>query len=77
MPPQESGKTKAAEVCLAWRIKNAPAKMAFNTSTNESAKKLFAAAIEKTLDLLVKSNKDIDLVVGVHGNAVLKRHKRK
>lgn len=36
-PPQESGKTKGAEVCLAWRIKNAPAKMAFNTTTNTKA----------------------------------------
>jgi hypothetical protein len=38
-PPQESGKTKGAEVCLAWRITTAPAKMAFNTSTNVSAQK--------------------------------------
>ena len=37
---------------------------------------LFAAAIEKNLNLLVKSNKDIDLVVGVHGQGVLKRHKK-
>ena len=36
--------------------------------------KLFAAATEKNLDLLIKSNKDIDLVVGVHGKGVLKRH---
>ena len=37
---------------------------------------LFAAATEKNIDLLVKSNKDIDLVVGVHGKGVLKRHKK-
>jgi phage terminase large subunit GpA len=41
MPPQESGKTKAAEVCMAWRICTAPAKMSFNSSTNESAKKWY------------------------------------
>lgn len=41
MPPQESGKTKAAEVCLAWRIKNAPAKMAFNTTTNTKSGQWF------------------------------------
>lgn len=38
-PPQESGKTKGAEVCLAHRIVTAPAKAAFNTSTNVSAQK--------------------------------------
>jgi UDPglucose 6-dehydrogenase len=37
----------------------------------------FAAAIEKNLDLLVKSNKDIDLVVGVHGKGAVTRHKNK
>jgi len=36
--------------------------------------KFFAAATEKNIDLLIKSNKDIDLVVGVHGTSVLKRH---
>lgn len=36
-PPQESGKTKASEVFMGWRICNAPAKMAFNTSTNVKA----------------------------------------
>jgi UDPglucose 6-dehydrogenase len=36
--------------------------------------KFFAAATEKNLDLLIKSKKDIDLVVGVHGKGVLKRH---
>lgn len=41
MPPQESGKTKAAEVCMSWRICNAPGKMAFNSSTNESSKKWY------------------------------------
>jgi nucleotide sugar dehydrogenase len=35
---------------------------------------LFAAATEKNLDLLVKSNKDIDLVVGVHGQSAVKCH---
>ncbi len=39
--------------------------------------KLFAAATEKNLDLLIKSNKDIDLVVGVHGQGALKRHQGK
>lgn len=33
-PPQESGKTKGAEVCLAYTIAKSPCKMAFNTSTN-------------------------------------------
>ncbi len=37
MPPQESGKTTAAEVCLSWRIKTQPAKMAWNTVTNVKA----------------------------------------
>lgn len=37
MPPQESGKTTAAEMCLAWRIVNDPAKMAWNTVTNVKA----------------------------------------
>ena len=37
MPPQESGKTKAAEVCLSWRICERPAKMAFNAFTNVKA----------------------------------------
>ena len=37
MPPQESGKTKAAEVCMCWRVCNLPAKMAFNTTTNLKA----------------------------------------
>jgi UDP-glucose 6-dehydrogenase len=38
--------------------------------------KLFAAATNKNIDLLVKSNKDIDLVIGVHGQGVLKHHKK-
>ena len=38
MPPQESGKTKGAEVCIAHRICTKPAKIAFNTSTNVKAK---------------------------------------
>lgn len=37
MPPQESGKTKAAEVCLCRRIATQPAKMAFNAKTNVKA----------------------------------------
>lgn len=37
MPPQESGKTKAAEVCLCWRAVNSPAPMAFNPCTNVKA----------------------------------------
>lgn len=37
MPPQESGKTKAAEVCLAWRVIHKPGAMAFNTTTNVKA----------------------------------------
>jgi UDP-glucose 6-dehydrogenase len=40
-------------------------------------KALFTAAIEKNLDLLIGSNKDIDLVVGVHGATALARHKKK
>lgn len=39
MPPQESGKTKAAETCLSWRIDQAPAKMAFNVTTDVGALK--------------------------------------
>jgi sarcosine oxidase delta subunit len=37
MPPQESGKTKAAEVCLAWRVCNRPAKIQFNFPSNQKA----------------------------------------
>lgn len=37
MPPQESGKTVAGEVCLSWRINHAPANMAWNTVTNVKA----------------------------------------
>ncbi|MDE2232429.1 MAG: phage terminase large subunit family protein [Candidatus Omnitrophica bacterium] len=36
-PPQESGKTLAAEICLAHRACNEPAKMAFNITTNVKA----------------------------------------
>jgi hypothetical protein len=36
-PPQESGKTKAAETFLCSRICRAPAKIAFNSVTNEKA----------------------------------------
>lgn len=39
MPPQESGKTKAVEVCMCWQVKNRPAPMAFNTKTNAGADK--------------------------------------
>lgn len=38
-PPQESGKTKAAETYLCSRISNSPGKMAWNTVTNVKAKK--------------------------------------
>lgn len=36
-PPQESGKTKGAEVCIAHRAATQPAKMAFNAVTNVKA----------------------------------------
>ena len=39
-----------------------------------TAEQLFAAAIHKNLNLLIQSNKDIDLVAGVYGKQVLKRH---
>jgi len=38
-PPQESGKTKATEVFLCYRVTNSPANMAFNHTTNENALK--------------------------------------
>lgn len=38
---------------------------------------LLEAAIEKNIDLLVSSGKDIDLLLGVHGEAALTRHKRR
>lgn len=38
MPPQESGKTLAAQVCIAERIVRRPASMQFNTVTNVKAK---------------------------------------
>ncbi len=37
--------------------------------------KFLHAAIEKNIDLLVRSGKDLDLVEGVHGKAALVRHK--
>lgn len=39
MPPQESGKTKMAEVFICRRISDQPAKMAFNLTTDVKAKK--------------------------------------
>lgn len=39
--------------------------------------KLLHAMIEKNLDLLVRSGKDLELVRGVHGEAVMARHKHK
>jgi UDPglucose 6-dehydrogenase len=38
---------------------------------------LFDAAINKNLALLIASNKDLDLVAGVHGEAKLKKFKKK
>ncbi len=39
--------------------------------------KFLAAAIEKNLHLLVTSNKDLDLVEGVHGKAAVARHRKR
>ncbi len=39
MPPQEGGKTTAAEICLCWTVCEAPKPMAFNSVTNVKAKK--------------------------------------
>ncbi|HEY5383475.1 MAG TPA: hypothetical protein VIJ88_02900 [Candidatus Paceibacterota bacterium] len=44
------------------------------TAKNKYGGKFLHAAIEKNLDLLVKSNKDMDLIEGVYGNAALKKH---
>lgn len=38
---------------------------------------LIAAAVEKNLDLLISSGKDLDLVEGVHGAGVIKKKKRR
>jgi nucleotide sugar dehydrogenase len=38
---------------------------------------LFKAAIEKNIDLLVQSGKDLDLLVGVHGNAAVQKHNKR
>ncbi len=39
--------------------------------------KFLHSAIEKNIDLLVKSNKDLDLLEGVHGRAAIARHKKR
>lgn len=38
---------------------------------------LLEALIEKNLDLLVKSGKDLELIEGVHGKAAIVRHRKK
>lgn len=67
MPPQESGKTKAAETCLSWRIVNQPAKMAFNTTTNKKA-----AAWQET-----RWDQMIEACPAIKGQFHPSRHKRK
>lgn len=42
---------------------------------NPPGSRLFEAAIEKNIDLLVLSKKDLDLLVGVHGKKVLQKRK--
>ncbi len=66
----------AGGVCF---IKDVQALADFYTKNvgDKYGEELFAAAIEKNLDLLIQSNKDIDLVVGVHGARALTRHKNK
>jgi len=39
--------------------------------------KFLHSAIDKNIDLLVRSNKDLDLLEGVHGKAAIARHKKK
>ncbi len=65
----------AGGVCF---IKDVEALAAFYADTvgDKYGEKLFTAATEKNLELLIKSKKDIDLVVSVHGKAVLKRHQK-
>ena len=67
MPPQESGKTKAAETCLSWRIVNQPAKMAFNTTTNKKAE-----AWQET-----RWDQMIEACPAIKGQLHPSRHKRK
>lgn len=49
MPPQESGKTIAAQVFLAGRISRRPAKCAFNAATNVKAEQFQDRRWEQTL----------------------------
>lgn len=52
MPPQESGKTKSAEVCMAWRVVHQPAKMSFNTTTNSKADAWSETRLEPLFDAI-------------------------
>jgi hypothetical protein len=49
MPPQESGKTLAAQICLAWRAVNWPAKMQFNTETDGKAAQFSDTKFNQTI----------------------------
>ena len=66
-PPQDSGKTKAAEVYMGFRISTKPANMAFNITTNIKAKKWG----ETRWDPMLES------VVGIKNRFAAKRHAKK
>ncbi len=44
------------------------------TTKDTSGSDLLRAAIEKNIDLLVSSHKDLDLLAGVHGSVTITRH---
>jgi hypothetical protein len=50
MPPQESGKTVAAEVCIGHTIATRPGKIAFNVKTNKKAEHWQETRWEQMLD---------------------------
>lgn len=66
-PPQDSGKTKAAELYLSKRIATEPANLAFNITTNTKAKKWS----ETRWDPMIKS------VKGIREKLSPNRHKKK
>ena len=50
MPPQESGKTLAAEVCMLHRICTQPARMSYNITTNQKAGKFHETKFQQVIN---------------------------
>lgn len=66
-PPQVSGKTKAAEVYLAWRVMTSPTNASFNTTTNIKAEQWS----ETRWEAMLKS------VAGMSDRFSLNKHEKK